>query len=164
MVKCKYCGYENVEGSKYCMHCSKALFSQDADFNIIIQEDNQKNNDLRDLYYSFLSNNFMNDDYIKGHNSTNTDSYYPDSYYTVSKKQFIATLLSALFTGIGYFYIHKLDRGLVFLASQLFLLFFTIILFNLLESYIIVYMMFLASLLVYIIGICDTYRQAMLLD
>lgn len=164
MVKCKYCGYENAEGSKYCMHCSKALVSQDTDFNIIIQENNQKNNDLRDLYYSFLSNNFMNDDHIKGNNSTNTDSYYPNSYYTVSKKQFIATLLSALFTGIGYFYIHKWDRGLVFIVSQLFLLFFTIILFNLLESYLIVYTMFVASLLVYIIGICDTYRQAMLLD
>ncbi len=164
MVKCTYCGYENAEGSKYCMHCSKALVSQDTDFNIIIQENNQKNNDLRDLYYSFLSNNFMNDDHIKGNNSTNTDSYYPNSYYTVSKKQFIATLLSALFTGIGYFYIHKWDRGLVFIVSQLFLLFFTIILFNLLESYLIVYTMFVASLLVYIIGICDTYRQAMLLD
>lgn len=161
MVRCRYCGYDNDENNKYCIRCSKKLFLTNIKNNIVNQQSISTDNNLKYLYYSFLSENIQQGSDIFNSFPNESGTYVKSfSLYKTTKKQFIATLLSTIFCGLGYFYLKDWLKGIIFLSSQIFLVVFANILFSFFELPQIIYIMYVTSLIVYLINIYDTFKES----
>lgn len=156
MVKCEYCGFENPEGYIYCMHCSKKLDSLNKE-NDYQNNESSVDNDLRDLYYSFLNPDEKID---TSNNETHNNIPIYDKPLNIGKNQFKALILSTLVCGIGYFYLGNIKKGLLFFFSQIFLLIFAWVLFYLTNLSIMVTIMYIAFIIIYLINIYDTLIES----
>ncbi len=181
MVKCEHCGYDNKDESKYCVHCSKKLLTNN--FNeTLFSEDEQEDNELKDLYYTFLEDQRyqeitqpqqanIEENYIQEENQQfnqqlpEVDNPYeikdPDfNPHKTTSRIFIATTLSAIICGLGYVYLGDSRRCAMLLVSELIVYVIAFIAFRSLYSITLEVLLYIVSMLIYIIGIISTYYSA----
>ncbi len=181
MVKCEHCGYDNKDKSKYCVRCSKKLLTSNLN-ETLINKDKQEDNELTDLYYTFLQNQRantynqqaqpeMNQTFPSQENTqqfsrpVSTQTSYEvkdpdDNPHSTTSRMFIATTLSLLICGLGFVYLGESRRCANLLISELIVFIIAFLSYRVTYTSILVYALYFAAILIYIIGILLTYSSA----
>ncbi|OED30533.1 hypothetical protein [Methanosphaera sp. WGK6] len=161
MVICKYCGYTNKNENKYCMHCSKKLL---LDNKHVMDTPKILENlsDLNNWNDSFLCTDEKSDlkELLEYADEPISQKNYLSNLNKSSKKQSIATVLSALIPGLGFCYLRQWRKGLFYFLINFSLVFLTNMLMDLFNSILFVYIMYITNLVVYILIIINTYKSS----
>ena len=142
MIKCSYCGCDNLESAVYCMHCSKKL----AD----VKGFDDKINHLSDVYYSYINNNY-NHAHLQKDDSNN-------NYFMTNRETtlFISMILAMIIPGTGLIYLKRVIVGLFIFLTTILLWMLTGILYYTFDVNVAAIMLAL-SVILYIFSIAYTY-------
>lgn len=162
MIKCSYCGCDNLDGAVYCMHCSKRLSE-------LKKENNYDMNQLSDVYYSYLNNSYnTNNSRLPNNTPTNaSDNNHRDyvhenqqeNYFLISdeKTLFVSMLLAMIVPGFGLVYLKQVLLGVFIFLITIMLWILTGIFYYLLKIDLISVMLSI-SIIIYLASIAYTYK------